>query len=223
VDGSLFKGGLEEGETMYSDALLAASRRGEQLRYVTEHFYDLQGLRSVPFWAAWLLLSVFEPAARPWHRYFVGIWILFLLLFFAVWLPWISDWYKRYYGKVMVDSSRSDRLRIYLLMLFLLALPAGLLFPSLGAYSGYLGPWFVFLITLPRCLHAATAVIPIRLGIFLYIGGSLAILFLIGCAPFVHLSVWVVNAEVCATLLALSLYDHWLLNHLLNGTHGSFL
>lgn len=218
---------------MHSDALLAASRRGEELRYVTEHFRDLQGLRSVTLWIASLLLAGLAAMTRLSHRQYVGMTVLVLLLFFAVWRPWIDRWYKRHYGTVMGTSSQSDTLRIYLLMLFLLAMVvAGVLFGSLKSYLAYPGLWPVFLalpawfwptmlFTLPGSLQ--TASIPIRVHRLLYMAGNLAVLFLIVSFPFLHLSAYLVNAILSGTFLALSLYDHWLLNYLLTGNHGSFL
>ena len=53
----------------------------------------------------------------------------------------------------------------------------------------------------------------------LYIAGSAAIFFAILSVPFVpllHSSKWLLLEIVCTTLLVLSLYDHWLLNHLLS-------
>ena len=50
----------EEGTMMNTDALLAASHGGDELRYVTEHFRDLQGLRLAPVWV--LLMGNRGPA-----------------------------------------------------------------------------------------------------------------------------------------------------------------
>jgi hypothetical protein len=208
---------------MYSDALLSASRRGDQVAYATQHFRDLQGLRYVPLWIAWLLLSAFSEATRLPRRRLVEINILILVVFCTAWLPWISRWYRLHYGTVMTAPSRSDTWKIYLLMCFLLALPGSLLFHSLDAYQRYLGLWPVFVFVLPSGLHLPPANLPIRLRFLFYVAVTLALFLLIGCAPVLHLSAGAVQASLCAALVAISLYDHWLLNHLLNGAHGSFL
>jgi hypothetical protein len=208
---------------MYSDVLFSASRRGDQVGYATQHFRDLQGLRYVPLWIAWLLLSAFSEATRLPQRRFDEINILILVLFCAAWLPWISRWYRLHYGTVMTAPSRSDTRKIYLLMCFLLALPASLLFHSLDAYRGYLYLWPVFLFVLPSGFDLPPANLPIRLRFLLYVAVTLALLLLIGCAPVLHLSVGTVQASFCGALLAISVYDHWLLKHLLSGAHGSFL
>jgi hypothetical protein len=208
---------------MYSDALLSASRRGDQVAYATQHFRDLQGLRYVPLWIAWLLLSASSEATRLSQRRFVEINTLILVVFCTAWLPWIIRWYRLHYGTVMTAPSRSDTWKIYLLMCFLLALPASLLFHSLDAYQRYSGLWPVFVFVLPSGLRLPPANLPMRLRFLLYVAVTLALLLLIAYAPVLHLSVGAVQASLCAALAAISLYDHWLLNHLLNGAHGSFL
>ena len=208
---------------MDSDALFSASRRGDQVAYATQHFRNLQGLRYVPLWTAWLLLLAFSEPTRLPQRHFAEINILILVVFCAAWLPWISRWYRLHYGTVMAAPSRSDTRKLYLLMCYLLALPATLLFHSLYVYRGYLQFWPVFLFVLPSDFHLPPANLAIRLRFLLYVVVMLGLLVLIGCAPVLHLSVERVWASFCAALVAIALYDHWLLNHLLNRAHGSFL
>src|ERR1700691_5799352 len=105
---------------MYSDALFSASRRGEQVAYATQHFQDLQGLRYVPLWTAWLLLSAFSKPTQLPQRHFVEITILILAVFCIAWLPWITRWYRLHYGTVMAAPSLSDTRKLYLFMCFLL-------------------------------------------------------------------------------------------------------
>jgi len=108
-------------------------------------------------------------------------------------------------------------------MCFLLALPASLFIHSLDRYQAYGYLWPVFIFVLPSGLHLPPANLPIRVRFLVYLAAGLALLLLIGCAPVLHLSVWRVQASFSGTLLVVSLYDHWLLSRLLNGTHGSFL
>ena len=208
---------------MYSDALFSASRRGDQIAYATLHFRNLQGLRYVPLWTSWLLLLVFSEPIRLPQRHFVEINILVVVVFCTAWLPWINRWYRLRYGTVMVAPSRSDTRKLYLLMCYLLVLAASLLFHSLDVYRGYLQFWPVFLFVLQSDFHLPPANPAIRLRFLLYVVVMPGLLVLIGCAPVLHLSVEAVWASFCAALIAISLYDHWLLNHLLNGAHGSFL
>jgi hypothetical protein len=206
---------------MYSDALFSASRFGDQVAYATQHFQDLQGLRYVPLWAAWLLLSAFSESTRLPQRDFVEINILILVVFCAAWLPWIGRWYRLRYGIVMAAPSRSGARKLAVFTWFLLTLAATLLFPKLDVYRSCLHLWPVFFFVLPSGLHLPPANLPIRLRFVLYVVAILSLLALIGCAPVLHLSVEAVQGGFCAALLAISLYDHWLLKHLLNGAHRS--
>lgn len=85
---------------MNSDALLAASRGEDELRYVTEHFRDLQGLRLAPVWVLLMGIGSLRATTRLslWHV--LEIAILLAVLFVVVWLPWSKAWYNRRYGTV---------------------------------------------------------------------------------------------------------------------------
>jgi hypothetical protein len=71
--------------------------------------------------------------------------------------------------------------------------------------------------TLPPCCYPTPSSPFIRLRRALYIAGSATIFFTVGSVPFLHPSEWLVISGICATLLLLSLYDHWLLHHLFHG------
>src|ERR1019366_3215136 len=88
----------EEGTMMNTDALLVASHVGDQLRYVTEHLRDLQGLRLAPVWVLLMGIGVLRASTRLSARHVVEIAILLLVLFVIVWLPWSNAWYNRRYG-----------------------------------------------------------------------------------------------------------------------------
>ena len=51
----------------------------------------------------------------------------------------------------------------------------------------------------------------------------LSVLVLIGFSPVLDLHVKAVQAGACAAMVAISLYDHWLLNHLLGRAQGFIL
>jgi hypothetical protein len=108
---------------MQTAALPDASRREEELHYITEHFRALQGLRLAPLWAALLLVAVVTPLFQlsRWHA--AEISIIAVIAFAAIWLPWSHAWYRRNYGIIAAHSifgspssshfgpaSRSDRL-----------------------------------------------------------------------------------------------------------------
>lgn len=84
---------------MNDTAVLAVGRHGEQLRYVTEHFQDLQGLRLAPFWAYVLISVLFERVHRPDKMIFL-ILVGGLLLLAVSWV-WVGRWYRNRYGLVM--------------------------------------------------------------------------------------------------------------------------
>jgi hypothetical protein len=55
-----------------------ASNHGQELRHLTVHFRDLQGLRMAPFWGALLLLTILgtdrgcKPNRRDWGVATIG-------------------------------------------------------------------------------------------------------------------------------------------------------
>jgi hypothetical protein len=222
---------------MEADAVLATTRRGEELRYVTEHFRDMQGMRTAPVWAALLLLSGLSAYIRlsRWHA--VDLAICIFVLFVAVWLPWSNALYKRRYGMVANATPQPKPLSIldpnptprwhssgYLwAMLILLAVFIGTsLFRGLDMYRGALNLWIVLLFTLPRCFYSTPANGFIRFRRALYITGSSIIFTAIAAIPFLHAphsAKWPLLETISATLLILSLYDHWLLNTLMTGGH----
>lgn len=84
---------------MQSEALIDESRRGQELRYVTAHLRDLQGLRMAPYWTALLVLSCMESfgAFRKWPLGFAAL--AFTVAQFG-WLYLRGRWYERRYGVV---------------------------------------------------------------------------------------------------------------------------
>ena len=204
---------------MNTDALLVASHVGDQLRYVTEHLRDLQGLRLAPVWVLLMGIGVLRASTRLSARHVVEIAILLLVLFVIVWLPWSNAWYNRRYGMVEKPAIQPNGAGLFWAMIALTAIFVGTaVIPSLDPYRGSLNLWAVLLYTVPRCFYFAPATIVIRLRRALYIAGSLSIIFLIGSLLFLHPSKWIVLAALCSMLLLLNLYDHWLLDHLLNDT-----
>uniref|UniRef100_A0A7V4XSL0 Uncharacterized protein n=1 Tax=Acidobacterium capsulatum TaxID=33075 RepID=A0A7V4XSL0_9BACT len=80
-------------------ALLAADQRSEELRYLTEHYRDLQGMRSAPGCA---LLLAFSAAGAMLH---FGKWtaiagLALIGVASALWGKWCTGWYERRYGVV---------------------------------------------------------------------------------------------------------------------------
>ncbi len=215
-----------------TDVLSATTRRGEKLRYVTEHFRDLQGLYFAWLWAGVLFLGLLSSSTRISREHVLIIAAGILALFLGIGIPCTHAWYKRY-GMVenralpesrpltLLGTNPAPRSSPGLLwaLLGVLAVFFGTgLFRGLDSYRGALNLSVALLPTLTRCFYAAPANGSIQLRRVLYIAGSATIFFAILSVPFVpilHSSKWLLLEIVCATLLVLSLYDHWLLNHLL--------
>jgi hypothetical protein len=200
-----------------SAALPDASCPGGELRYVTQHFRALQGLRLAPLWGASVLLAVVAPLFQlsRWHA--TEILISAVIAFAGIWLPWSHLWYRRHYGTIVNPTPQSSASGFMIAMVIFLALLVGsALFQSLDRHRAALNLWIVLLSTLPPCFYLGPPSILIRLRRALYIAGSV-ILFLIPCSVFfLHPSKWLVLFSISATLLLLSLYDHWLLHYLLH-------
>lgn len=85
--------------------LAEMDRRGRELRYLTEHHRDLQGLVQAPVWAFVMLVMWWADAVsraiglRMW-----ALWILAIVVGLAVvkLSRWTKDWYERRYGVVWI-------------------------------------------------------------------------------------------------------------------------
>jgi hypothetical protein len=220
-----------------TDAMVAMGRRGEELKYVTEHFRDLQGLYFAWLWGGMLVLLMLSSSGRISRRHLLIVTASFLALFLLVGIPCIRAWYRRY-GVVerrdpeiqstwplsILNEKPAPRPRAQgsaaLLILASWFLTEGMaLFRSTDGYLGVLNLWFALVLTIPRCFFYPTPNGFIQLRRATYIVGSAVIFFIIFSYPYVpavrHLGMRVPEI-ICGTLVALSLYDHWLLRHLLS-------
>lgn len=209
---------------MQTEVILATSQRGEELRYVTEHFRDLQGLRSAPFWATALTLCAAE--RMPWRLPVVDITLLFLSL---GWMFWSGRWYRRRYGvvkksklpvpseiiSILHPETRPHSARNWYLVYFLLL---ALLFHRLfSGHEDQFGLLAIAVFLLPRCFHPAPANGLIRLRRFFSIAGSIVISAMYFDYLFTRQGMWPYQATMFSILLMLDLYDHWLFTRLLSG------
>jgi hypothetical protein len=219
---------------MQTNTLLATSQRAEELRYITEHFRDLQGLRSAPFWAGLLVLSGVAAgyALTRWHYATVATAIL---LFEIGWLFGITGWYRRQYGVVAIAERRapSGILSIFkaevpprttaiyghtLLKCVLLGLYFGpMLFRQFDGRGGQFGLLIVVFILLPRCFFSAPAQGLVRFRLVFSVAGSIAICALYVGFLFGYTSKWQYIGAICTIMLSLDLFDHWLLAQMLGG------
>lgn len=214
-----------------AETLLAADRRGEELRYVTEHFRDLQGLQPAAFWAGLLLLCYIGTVMhlRWWVTMaaFLGIALLAAL----VWLPWIGHWYERHYGVVTEQGTPASpgifsfcySPRVWMnagpvyrwASLLLLLLLGWSLFFSHRSHGNDFALWIATFYVLPRCSFRAQGNGWLHLRRVLHGVGVLVLLviFLVGWLQ--GMEPWEYIGSAAAVMLGLCLYDHWLLTHLL--------
>jgi hypothetical protein len=225
---------------MQTDIMLATSRRGEELRYVTEHFRDLQGLYFAWFWAGILLLSLLGESMLLSRRHLLIVMVAVIGLSLAVGFPCIRARYKRYgmveslapessHGRPLSILDTTPAPRRYTSGLFWTLLGSSTIFVGAGlfrgldVYRGGLNLWITLWFTMPKCFYPTPESGVIQLRRALYIAGSATIFLAVGGTPFLgplHSSRWLVLEIISATLLILSLYDHWLLNRLLTVPPG---
>ena len=221
---------------MRTDALANTDERSEELRYVTTHFKDLQGLRLAPIWTAFLTLSSAGPSLHrlpPWQRLTAALAIFLPGLALSV---WSHRWYTRRYGFVkrpepVISSgfnsilhpepqSRGTRDRSG--VLFRCFLVVMLIVPHLfQRFDGHSGsetfPLLLMIFVLPRCLYATNSTALIRVRRILSIAASVVICAMYVTFLLIRSGKWSDLAGVYALLLLLDLYDHWLFTRLLNG------
>ena len=202
---------------MQTATLPDAGFPGDELRYVTEHFRDLQGLRFAPFWTAGLLVAIVLPFFPLSRLHTVEMLIIGFLALAAIWIPSPHAWYRRHYGTIVAPVPRQPAPGLGLVMVgFLVAFAGSALFSSLDRYRGAFNLWVVLIWMLPICFSAGPPSPLIRLRRVLYSAACLILFLIPGSIPFLHPSKWLVISSICGTLLVLNLHDHWLLRHFLH-------
>jgi hypothetical protein len=216
-----------------------ASSRGQELRYVTAHFRDLQGLRMVPFWAALLVLAALANAGSFSRGHLAWAVLAAGALQFG-WLYISGRWYAQRYGVVKEpeppvpsefisimhredEPSRppnryygyySGKWATLILMWAMILLPN--IFIGHGRPGNFALMIAVFQI-FPRCLYPITNNWLILLRRILASAALIAIIGIYINYRFAQIGLWAYMATLLSVLLLLDLYDHWLLNHLLSG------
>ncbi len=222
---------------MQTDAMLGMSLRGEELRYVTAHFRDLQGLRTAPLWAELLILAGMASSDVLSRQHLVATALAIILLNFA-WLFWSRRFYERRFGVVTAPErpvpsglisimhpevppspgvrdygNRSGHQAVIFFLYALYLVPE--IFRRFDHRSGQFGLLAVAFFLLPRCFFPAPANGLIRLRRTLSFAGSMIILAVYLSYLFAQVGKWPYLAALFATLLLLDIYDHWLLTRLL--------
>jgi hypothetical protein len=233
---------ITAGAKMKAGILVDASSPGQELRYVTAHFRDLQGLRMAPFWAALLVLTQFA-RFHSFPRGHLG-WAAGILTAMQFgWLHVSGRWYERTYGVVKepepaVPSGlisilhpeprrpaasngsygyRSGQFAILFLIWALTLLPDIFLGGHGHRSAAQLAILLAAFQVAPRCFYPVITDWSVRLRrIFAAIAVIAIIGFYLGYL-LAQIDLWNWMATLLGLLLTLDLYDHWLLNHLLGG------
>jgi hypothetical protein len=218
-----------------TDVLINTSRRGNELRYVTTHFRDLQGLRLVPLWVVLLALCALATSNS------LPSWQLATAAFTSVvlsfgWLVWSKRWYERRFGVVTSPEQRIPSgiisilhpepkprsgnysgVQAILFLLNALYIVPGLFLRSERHFEQF-GLIALAFVVLPRCRLPASDSAWIRLRQVLSIAASILIFAIYLSYVFGRLGKLSYVPAICAILLSLDLYDHWLFTRLLSGS-----
>ena len=228
---------------MQTAAINDVSSQGQELRYLTAHFRDLQGLRMAPFWLALLVLTCLAKTGSFSGGHLAWSAVVLIAAQFG-WLYLGGRWYGGRYGVVkepeppvpsrLISIMRPEaspkraanplaRRYGYLsgvnAVLFLLW--AFSIVPDifLGHHPGY---WQLVMFAtvfqlLPRCLYPITNNWSVLLRRIFAVTVTIAIIGIYLEFRFERMDLWNWMASLLGFLLLLDLYDHWLLNHLISG------
>jgi hypothetical protein len=222
---------------MRTATLSDVSGQGQEFRYLTAHFRDLQGLRMGPFWGALLVLLALAKTGSfsRGHQAWAAV-VLIAAQFGSLHLS--GRWYERSYGvvkepeprarsgliSIMNPEARSNPLArryghlsdIFAVLFLLWALT---FVPEMflghrarpGEFAGLLAAYLVA----PRCIYPVTNNWSIFLRRILAVTALIAIVGIYLEYRFDRINLWTWMASLFSLLLFLDLYDHWLLNHLI--------
>ena len=231
---------------MQAATLSDAPGQGQELRYLTTHFRDLQGLRMAPFWGALLVLTSLAKTGSFSRGHLFWAAVVLVAAQFG-WLHLSGRWYERRYGvvkepeatvpsgliSIMHPEARpqgaarrrygyhSD-VNAVLFLIWALALVPGI-FLGHHAQPGFLAMLVTAYQVFARCIY------PVAKNWLVFLRRILAATALIAMVGtyleyrFARMDLLTWMAALLSILLLLDLYDHWLLNHLLSGdfTEGS--
>jgi hypothetical protein len=189
--------------------------REQDLRYLTQHFQDLQGLKTLPIFAAFGLLLCFLPG-RPTAEI---LWVFFGALVLGVFLMARTQrWYETRFGLVRDTRTKPEMregflpsyLILFLLMIFLASRP--------GKHpDGAIFLVVVNMLLLPKCFFRTPKNGWVQLRRWLYVASTAGLVSLITFIALLHVShrsLQLILAAYCAVFVLLGLYDHWLLGYL---------
>ena len=228
---------------MQAATLSHASSRGQELRYLTAHFRDLQGLRMAPFWGALLVLTRLAKTGSftRWHLTWAAV-VLIAAQF--GWLHLSGRWYERRYGVVKEPDPAELQVRSGLISImhpepppqrtgnprygYLSGTLAGVsltyalmyvpeMFLGHSAQPGLLAVLVAAPQVAPRCFYPVTNNWSVLLRRIFAAATLIAMVGIYLEYRFARIDLLTWMALLSSFLLLLDLYDHWLFNHLLSG------
>ena len=216
------------------------SSRNQELRYLTAHFRDLQGLRMAPFWLALLVLTSLAKTGSVSRGHLSWAAVVLITAQFG-WLRLSGRWYERRYGVVKEPEPAvpsglisimhpepevrnplarrygylSDVNAVLFLLWTFTFVPD--MFLGHRAQPGIFAFFVAVFLVLPRCLCPVTKNWSVFLRRILAATALIAIVGIYLEYRFAQMDLLTWMAVLFSVLLLLDLYDHWLLNHLLSG------
>lgn len=183
-----------------------------RLTFLTQYYYELQGVRFAPLWVAGLVLGLVQmphdvqPSGCGWGAAWSALGALLAIQVLWYWVA--NEYYRRRYGWLKPDPFRFvDRRpteRVW--SIFILSSLALVIFCRLNHWGSFF-PYFVALLMCQPVLNPENPLIRrINYGTG---GGLVAASALI--STFAHLDGAIYFVTLCGVMLALSLADHLLL------------
>jgi hypothetical protein len=191
---------------MMEKVLALRQQRGGELRYVTEHFHDLQGLKLAPVWA-YILISQLLEIDRGSEKAEIATLLAGLVL---LWISTVAvgRWYRSRYGLV-IRPLHMESLSPWQVCFGIVVVGFGLVTYHLS------GNWFCFFLVIatvnslmPRCFDHSDLLLR-RTFYWIVLA---ALLLMDAWATFVPVSARLLLATMASCWLFLALYDHWILD-----------
>ena len=228
---------------MQTAALNDVSSQGQDLRYLTAHFRDLQGLRMAPFWLELLVLTSLAKTGSLSRGHLAWAAAVVIAAQFG-WLHLGGLWYDRRYGvvkepepavpsgliSIMHPEGTPQRaanplarrygyvsgVNAVLCLLWAFTFVPDLFLGHLaqpGMFAFFVATFQVF----GRCICPVTDNWSVVLRRVLATTAMIAMIGIYFDYRFARMDLLTWMALMFSFLLVLDLYDHWLLSHLLNG------
>jgi hypothetical protein len=224
---------------MQTAALNDVSSQGQELRYLTAHFRDLQGLRMAPFWLALLVLTSLAKTGSSTRGHLSWAAVIVIAAQFG-WLYLGGRWYGRRYGVVKEPEPAvpsglisimhpevtptnplarrygylSDVNAVLFLLWSLTFVPD--MFLGHRAQPGMFALYVAVFLLFPRCLCPVTDNWSVLLRRILATTALIAMVGIYLEYRFARIDLQTWMALLFSFLLLLDIYDHWLLNHLIS-------